>query len=96
MISLPDPAQFNDVMNKAMADMGLTTMSFDGLAQHTEIELLTDPATLLPRELTMSKVVEGILKEGDRSRVFRRVDGLVLVYTYAGELSRAASPTPAR
>jgi hypothetical protein len=84
MLSLPDPVEFNRVMNKAMADMGLPNMSFDGLAQHTQVELLTDPVTLLPRELTLSKVVEGILKEGDQSRVFRRVDGLVLVFTYAG------------
>jgi hypothetical protein len=82
MLSLPDPSEFNRVMNEAMAGMGLTTMSFDGLAQHTQVELLTDPATLLPRELTMSKTVQGILREGERSRVFRRVDGLVLRYTY--------------
>jgi hypothetical protein len=84
MLSLPDPVEFNRVMNEAMVGMGLTTMSFDGLGQHTQLELLADPATLLPYELTLSKVVEGILKEGDNSRVFRRIDGLVLVYTYAG------------
>ena len=84
ILSLPDPEQLSSVMTKALADMGLPNMSFDGLAQHTQVELLADPATLLPRELVMSKIVQGILKEGDRSRVFRRVDGWRLVYTYTG------------
>ena len=57
MVSLPDPSRLAEVMNQALADMGLERLSFDGLAQHTQIELLTDPATLLPRELALSKVV---------------------------------------
>jgi hypothetical protein len=84
ILSLPDPEQLSAMMSKALADMGLPSMSFDGLAQHTQVELLADPGTLLPRELVMSKVVEGVLKEGDQSRVFRRVDGWRLIYSYAG------------
>ena len=37
-----------------------------------------------PHEITLRKVVQGILKEGDRSRVFRRIDELRMVYTYGG------------
>lgn len=84
MMSLADPEELARVMSQALADMGYATMAFDGLAQHTEIDLLVDPATLLPREVTMSKIVQGILKEGERERVFRRVDGLRLTYTYEG------------
>jgi hypothetical protein len=83
ILSLPDPEELNRVMSEALADMGLPSMSFDGLAQHTQVELLAEAATLLPHELVMSKVVQGILKEGENSRVFRRVDGWRLVYTYA-------------
>lgn len=84
MISLPDPKEFTSAMNRALQQVGFMTMSFDGLAQHSEVELLTDPATLLPRELMLNKTVEGILKEGDKSRVFKRLDQLHLVYTYPG------------
>lgn len=82
MFSLPDPAQLEQVMDKALVDMGFSTLSFDGLAQHSQVTLLTDPATLLPFELTMSKLVEGILVDGGQSRVFRRADELTLRYTY--------------
>ena len=82
MTSLPDPAQLAQIMNQALVDMGLPNLSFDGLAQHTQLSLLTDPETLLPYELVMSKLVEGILKDGAESRVFRRIDGLILVYAY--------------
>ncbi|MSR36150.1 MAG: hypothetical protein EXR95_05820 [Gemmatimonadetes bacterium] len=82
MMSLPDPTQLEQTMNKALVDLGLPNLAFDGLAQHTQVSLLTDPATLMPYQLTVSKLVEGILKEGTESRVFRRVDGLMLVYTY--------------
>jgi hypothetical protein len=83
MMSLANPEELARVMSDALADMGYP-MSFDGLAQHTEIELLVEPTTLLPRELTMSKIVQGILKDGGRERVFRRVDGLRLIYSYEG------------
>lgn len=84
MISLPDPTQLGTAINRALDQAGLAATQFDGLAQRTEVELLTDPSTLLPRELTMAKVVEGILKNGGTSRVFKRLDQLRLVYTYAG------------
>lgn len=83
MISLPDPSQLNDAINRALGQVGLADTKFDGLAQRTEVELLTDPATLLPRELVMAKVVEGILKNGETSRVFKRLDQLRLVFSYA-------------
>ena len=82
MFSLPDPVQLEQVMDKALVDMGFPTLSFDGLAQHSQVTLLTDPATLLPFELTMSKLVEGILMDGGQGRVFRRADELTLRYRY--------------
>lgn len=82
MLSLPDPAQLAQVMSKALVDMGFPNLSFDGLAQHSQVTLLTDPETLLPYEVTMTKLVQGILKDGAQSRVFRRADETRLAYTY--------------
>lgn len=82
MVAVPNPVEMNRVISNALADMGFPNLSFEGLAELSRVTLLTEPATLLPRELTISKLVEGILNDGGQRRVFRRFDQTRLVYTY--------------
>jgi hypothetical protein len=77
-----DPTALNKTMNDALARMGLSEMSFDGLAQESHVILLTDPATLLPYQMDMTKGVEGILVMNGQRRIFKRTDGITMDFTY--------------
>ena len=62
--------------------MGLPQMSFERLVQLSQVTLLTDPATLLPREVVVSKRVDGFLLDGGERKIFRRGDSTRLFFTY--------------
>ena len=82
MVSFPNPIELTRVINEALQNMGMGHLAFDRLVQQDVVSLLTDPGTLLPHELTMSKLVEGALRESGQVRRFRRFDLTRLVYSY--------------
>ena len=50
LTSLHDPEELNRVMTEALAAVGFGSLSFDGLAQGSQVSLLADPRTLLTHE----------------------------------------------
>lgn len=82
LTSFPDPRELTAVMSNALREMGLATMSFDRLIQLTRMELVTDPETLLPHAVEVSKRVDGILVADGERRVFRRSDETRLIFSY--------------
>lgn len=82
MLSFPDPVAMTETMTRALAEMGMGHLTFDGLVQETTVRLLADVETLLPHELVMGKSVDGRISENGESRPFRRFDGLVLEFDY--------------
>ena len=82
MVSFPNPIELTRTINEALQNMGMGHLSFDRLVQREEVSLLTDPETLLPHELTTSKLVEGSLREAGEVRRFRRFDLTQSAYSY--------------
>ena len=69
-------------MSDALQQLGLATLSFERLVQLTTMTVLTDPATLLPQAVEVSKQVEGIMLDDGERRIFRRADQTQLIFTY--------------
>lgn len=82
MVSFPDPVAMTETMTRALAEMGMGHLTFDGLLQERTVRLLADVETLLPHRLEMGKSVDGRLSENGVSRPFRRFDGVVLEFDY--------------
>ncbi len=82
LVSFPDPHELTRVMSDALQQMGLPQMSFERLVQLSQVTLLTDPATLLPHEVVVSKRVNGFLLDGGERKIFRRGDSTRLSFTY--------------
>ena len=80
--SFPDPRELTAVMSDALREMGLATMSFDRLIQLNRMSVVTDPETLLPHIVEVSKRVDGILVADGERRVFRRLDETRLDFSY--------------
>lgn len=80
--SFPDPRELTRAMSEALQEMGMPHLSFERLVQLSQVTLLTDPATLLPREAEILKRVDGILLDGGERKPFRRVDETHLRFTY--------------
>lgn len=86
LVSYPDPGAMKEVltqyMQRLLAAPGLGGIGFESLVMENEMILITEPATLRPHRVWLSKSVTGVVTaEGERSEV-SQTDIRTYEYTY--------------
>ncbi len=87
LVSQPDPDSLKQILTQFMQRLASGTSSggvgFEDLQVESGVILVTEPGTLLPHRVTLSKRVTGVLSAaGERSKV-SQVDVRTFKYTYA-------------
>lgn len=86
LVSTPDPEAMKEVLARFMERLlytpGLGGIGFESLVVENEMILITEPATLRPHRMWLSKSVTGVVTaEGERSQV-SQTDVRTYEYTY--------------
>jgi hypothetical protein len=87
LVSEPEPAAAKRIlaefMQRLTPNSGLGGFGFEELQVRNEIVLITEPQTLLPHRLSISKQVDGRVSAGGQSSTISQRDGKMYKFTYA-------------
>jgi hypothetical protein len=87
LVAEPDADSMKQVLSRFMqrlaADASLGGIGFEELQVESGIVLITEPGTLLPHRVTLSRTVTGVVSAGGQRSNVSQVDVRTFKYTYA-------------